>query len=654
MTSNPDASLPVVAAGRRRAGLGRRIGQVIVAGIVIAAAMGLVEAVLLCMLRRMPEPLLVIREAVLGYAVLGAVVGAAWGTAVELISPRRGRWRRTPFYLLSLFLLILLFQLVLHTHLHWTGGRLPPGSARSLKVTALEALPAVLIIGVLWLACLKARPPASLGPIIGLRPAGVLLAVMIVVTTAGPWVAGLLRPAGAIGVPNVLLIVLDTTRVDRLSAFGYDRPTTPALERRAADGLLFTKAYAAAPWTLPSHASMFTGEYPTVHNANWEHQFLDDRLPTLAEHLSEQGLRTAAFARQVWLSEETGLMRGFEDFYDLYWRSSTALVATWRLGVELYNVRRHTKDKGAAIVTAKFKSWIDRHGKRPFFAFINYLEPHDYYEPPTPFRERFLSETNADTPWGREKTVAVQKYNAGVIEYGPEELSAFSDLYDGAVAYQDSRMGEALDHLRARGLLDNTLVIITADHGENLGDHGLLGHEFCVYETLVHVPLVVRLPGTVPAGRVDDVVENRRLWSLIDTVLWESEDIPMPAETVVTALRDSDQAVTAAFAELYKRPLLTPVWKDSPRLGRFDRRMRCLRIEDMKYIWASDDTNELYDIARDPQELVNLASVRPEDLAALRELLLARVAALGTPDATDVPEFSDELQRRLKSLGYLD
>ena len=197
-------------------------------------------------------------------------------------------------------------------------------------------------------------------------------------------------------------------------------------------------------------------------------------------------------------------------------------------------------------------------------------------------------------------------------------------------------------------------VIITADHGENLGDHGLLGHEFCVYETLLRVPLVVRLPEAVPAGRVEsEVVENRLLGSLIDAVLWADEG-PLSVEVLVAALQEPDAAGAGAFAELYKRPLETDLWLRSPRLDEFGRRLRSIQLRDMKYIFASDGSDELYNLATDPDELDNLAEVKPEDLAVLRDLVHARVAGLGVPAAGDTPEFSEELKRRLKALGYLD
>jgi arylsulfatase A-like enzyme len=343
----------------------------------------------------------------------------------------------------------------------------------------------------------------------------------------------------------------------------------------------------------------------------------------------------------VWLCDETGLMRGFEDFHDLYWRSTTALEAAWRLGVDKIKARRGLEDKGAGAVTDRFKAWIDRHGSRPFFAFINYVEPHAAYRPPAPFRERFLAEERKDTAWGRTKNVAVHRFNAGDLVYSGDDLAAFSDLYDGAVAYQDARMGEALDHLRETGLLDDTLVIITADHGENLGEHDLLGHEFCVYNTLLHVPLIVRLPGRVPAGATTDTpVENRLLWSLIDTVLWDpGPETPIPADRLAATLREADETGGPVFAELYKRPLETDLWRASPRRETLARRLKCVMLGKMKYIRGSDDAEELYDVIADPGELNNLARQRSEDRSVLSDLLTARVTALGTAEGGEEPEF---------------
>lgn len=651
MTPN-NASLPVVGASRPGPGLLQRAGEVALVGAVLTAWMGLAEALVLTQVRQIPEPALFLRQAILGYAAVGLAVGLLWGGLCELVTGRRGRWRRRVFYPVSIFVWILLFQLVLHTHVHWSGFALAPGSMASIKVTAMEAVPALVVIVAAWIFCVVARPPAAVRPILS-RPAAAVLIGLLLAVAAVPWFASLARRPARSSLPNILMIVLDTTRVDRLSAYGYERPTTPALERVAAGGLTFEEAYSAAPWTLPSHASMFTGALPAVHNANWEHQFLDDRLPTLAERMAGQGLTTAAFAHQAWLSDETGLMRGFEHFHDLYWRSTTALVAAWRLAANRIDVYRGTEDKGAAIINRAFIDWIDRYGDEPFFAFINYMEPHAYYQPPEPFRQRFLADDA--TPWGRTRNVAPNLFNAGEIDYTDQEMAIFSDLYDGAVAYQDWRMGQVLDHLSERGLLDDTLLIITADHGENLGDHGLFDHQLCVYDTLLHVPLIVRLPGVVPAGAVSEApVENRRIGEMIDMIFQAPGGRPVALDRFQTVLHKSDDTGGAIVSELYRRPLDSELWRNSPRRASFERRLRAMHVNRMKYIWASDGRDELYDLDADPDELVNLAALRTDDLAALRELLLATMAAIEQSAPDQAPEFSEELKRRLKSLGYID
>ncbi len=631
----------------------KRVGEVALAGALLAAWMGAVEALLVSLLRNVPETALFLRQAILGYGALGLAVGIGWGIFGEVVAPRRRPWHRRAFYLASLTVLVLLFQLLVHVHVHWSDFQLKPGSPASLKVTGLAALPALVVIAATWWVCARWKRPDQPRRVAGRRMAVAAL-VPLLVGAALPWVGPAFKSPARSDMPNVLMIVLDTTRADRLSPYGYQRPTTPALQRNAGEGLTFTRAYSAAPWTLPAHASIFTGHYPTSHNASWEHQFLDGRLPTLAEHLAAKGLRTAAFSRQVWLSDETGLMRGFEHHYDLYWRSTTALVAAWRLAVNMLEARRGVEDKGAALVSETFMGWIDRHGDEPFFAFINYVEPHAPYKPLSPHREEFLG-SDRDTPWGRGRDVAVQRYNAGEVEYTAVELGLISDLYDGAVAYQDRWMGEVLEHLRGRGILDETLLIVTADHGENLGDHGFFGHEFCVYNTLLHVPLIVRLPGVVPQGAVEDAtVENRLLWPMIDMVLAAASVEAIPVERFVSALQEEDEAGGPILSELFQRPLTSKIWQRSARRSRLERRLRCVQLRGMKYIWASDGVDELYNLASDPGELDNLLLRRAEDASILRELLQLKVAAVGAPEAGEAPEFSDELKRRLRSLGYLD
>jgi len=655
MVGMDSISTPVSAAAERSRGSSGRVVDVALAGVLIAAWMGLIEALVMVLLRDIPEESLFLRQAVLSYAGFGLCVGFVWGGFWGRVVPWDPGWRRGTFFVPSLVVVILAFQLIALIHVHRGGlTGVSPGSPESLAIIAGVAIPAVVSIGWFWRRCRKPGASTSRGSLASRRVVVILTAPLLLVVVL-PWLMAVLRPGARPDLPNVVLIVLDTTRADRLSAYGYSRSTTPTLERIAAEGLRFANASAAAPWTLPSHASMFTGQYPAVHNATWEHQFLDTRLPTLAEHLADLGLRTASFSRQPWLTDETGLMRGFEHAYDLHWRSSTALVDVYRLALDKVNKRRGTNDKGAAIVSRTFTRWIERNGDRPFFAFLNFTEPHDGYDPPHPFREQYLGE-NRETQWGQSKQADIQRFNAGELRYSSEDLAIFNDLYDGAVAYQDFRLGEVIDHLRVRELLDKTLLIITADHGENLGDHGMLSHYFCLYNTLLHAPLVIRMPGVVPSGVVvEEPVENRLVWSLIDMVLEErSVEGEIPVDRFVSALSAEDDLGGPILAELYSRPLTTEIWQRSPRRERYDRRLRSIVLGKMKYIWASSGTHELYDLDSDPEESFNLIDERPDDARRLREILEAKVAALESVETGDGPEFSDAMKERLKALGYIE
>lgn len=298
---------------------------------------------------------------------------------------------------------------------------------------------------------------------------------------------------------------------------------------------------------------------------------------------------------------------------------------------------------------------MDRHAKTPFFAFINYDEAHHPYAPPSPHRERFL-ESRASSPWGRKQNVDVEKYLAGNVSYDADDMKDFSELYDGAINYQDLKVGEVLDYLRRRDLLDKTLVIITADHGENLGDHGLLSHFFCLYNSLLHVPIIVRLPGVVPSGATVDVrIENRPLWSLIDRVLsGAAQEQAIPVEDLVCALQDECSSDNTVLSELYKRTFKTEKWSGSPSIKQYDRSIKCIQAGQLKYIQWSDGSEELYDLSVDPTETTNVADARREDLKRLRELLMAKVASFVVRPVSEAPEPSRELREQLRNLGYVD
>lgn len=300
-------------------------------------------------------------------------------------------------------------------------------------------------------------------------------------------------PAAAGDAPNVLVIILDTVRAASMSFLGYGRATTPNLAALGAEGAVFAQAYATAPWTLPSHAGMFTGRYPSQLSTDWQEP-LDRAHPTLAEELARRGYRTGGFAaNHFYTSRESGLARGFEHYED-YLRTpkqvllSTTLTQTrlfWQLlqGSGLFGrvkalatmdlrlqVMWTSHRKLAPRATDEFLRWQAGVGDRPFFAFINLYDAHLPYDPPAPFDTMFSPERG--------------------------EL----DRYDGGIAYMDDALGRMFAELRRRGVLDRTLVIVSSDHGEAFGEHGLHGHGNSLYRTELHVPLLVRFPAAVPAG----------------------------------------------------------------------------------------------------------------------------------------------------------
>jgi len=310
-------------------------------------------------------------------------------------------------------------------------------------------------------------------------------------------------PAAAAERPNVLLIILDTVRGFSLSLYGHPSPTTPALTAWATGGAVFERAIAPAPWTLPSHASMFTGRYPSELSADFRAP-LDDTYPTLAEVLQRSGYATGGFvANLLYTHRATGIDRGFLHYED-FPRSVAQITTHSALGrVFVQRVRNPLQAwrgdfewfgrKQADEVTGGFLEWQENlPAGRPFFAFLNYFEAHYPYLPPEPWYSQF-----ADT--------TLPKYNPLLVGHPlapkptPEMIRSSELSYEATIAQLDAEVARLIDTLRARGQAERTMIIVTSDHGEQFGEHGLLQHGNSMYRQLLQVPLVIVLPGKVPA-----------------------------------------------------------------------------------------------------------------------------------------------------------
>lgn len=358
----------------------------------------------------------------------------------------------------------------------------------------------------------QAAPWLARMPALRLGRVAVALVALIVLIGGGERVIRALRAARAVAAlppapaaPNVLLLILDTVRAQSLSLYGYARETTPALARWAREGTTFDHAIATAPWTLPSHASIFTGRQPSELPVG-EREPLGKRYPTVAEAFAARGYLTGGFVANVYYAGyDSGLGRGFIHYDDhrvtwqqVLWSSTLAQTELakgllWQQGVRAklrvlraFDLRiyplRFAHRKSAEVVANDFLEWERARGDRPYFAFLNFFDAHAAYLPPARHRQRF-----ARNP-------------------GPQ------DLYDACILGLDGEIDRLLGELRRRGALDNTIVAVTSDHGEYFGEHGLTGHGNGLHLPVLHVPLVIRYPARVAAGvRVAEAVSLQAL-----------------------------------------------------------------------------------------------------------------------------------------------
>jgi len=423
------------------------------------------------------------------------------------------------------------------------------------------------------------------------------------------------------GKPDILLLVLDTQRGDRLSSYGASRPTTPVLDSLASRGLRHAASFAPSSWTLPSHATMFTGRRQSEHRAGiMRRPYLDDRFPTVAELLAAAGYTTGGFvANTFWCGRHTGLARGFHRYRDLYGNVGDALARTV-LGRHLaYRVlpRFGMTDlpgrKSAADVNAEFLSWLDLAGSRPFFAFLNYLDVHAPYRAPVPFDGMFSGE-----PRGRESAAAI---DIGALDSGDElpdtgAVRRAVDRYDEALRYLDTQIGVLLAELDRRGRLANTLVIVTSDHGESFGEHRMLNHGHSLYRDQIHVPLILFWQDRIEPGVEERPVGLERIPATVAEAAGLSSGT-FPG-TSLLASAGNDQPVLSELARRWPEasswPSSRASWASVVQ-GRWH------------YLMPDSGSGELYDYVADPEEGRNLAGdsaharIRGELEAAIRRLL---------------------------------
>jgi arylsulfatase A-like enzyme len=537
-----------------------------------------------------------------------------------------------------------------------------------LSQVALRAPGAITVRGAAWLAALYAVVVVGLGVVwavlrrlAGRRrrvprrhpslPALVGMAVLLVVAVAaatrgtGDRETAASRPTASNGAhPNILLVVIDTLRADHLGSYGYARPTTPTIDAVAARGTLFAHAYALSSWTKPSTASLVTGRSPTEHQTLSEEARLPDSEVTIAERLRAAGYRTALLSGNPWVTPEYGFGQGVDDYFSAYderfARVTLLMQALRRLSdlsggrIRFYNRVKYlvlgelsTTARDTILVDEALR-WLAAPVPQPFFLYVHMMSPHHPYDPPPPF-DRFVPD-RTHAPVKNYPRKSYRFFEGGE----PLDGAALTDMiarYDGDVLYADTELGRLLAGLDRLGLASTTAVLVTADHGEEFFEHGNWGHGQSVYNELIRVPLVLRLPDGGGAGRqVTTPVSHA---DVVPTLLAIAGAPPAPA-LVGRSLLATGEGSDVVSELLYR-------YGESRALVR-DRRKLVVTHQ------GERRQTGLFDLDADPGE----HDPRPADAAlatALDERVQAEMRARSA--ATDAP-VDEETRRRLRALGY--
>ena len=521
--------------------------------------------------------------------------------------------------------------------------------------------------------------------------------------------------------PDIVLIVLDTLRADRMSCYGYARETTRFLDAFAEEATLFERAIVPGQWTIPSHASLFTGEYPTTHMTTQIYDTLGEDSVTLAELLREDGYKTVGFCNNPLLGVvDNDLDRGFDEFYNYggavpnypditrsrpkvlarlaerYTRLMRRIVAPFQnqfahnnllLSIAMHplivplwqgsvNFKGNTK-RSLRDVVGYLRAHRKADHRPPIFAFVNLMETHLPYRPPARFVQRFAPYYEDDD----EAQSFMRGYNREHYRWmiplseplGELEDRILNDLYDAEVAYQDRLLRRLLKDLSKPKVRDNTMVIVTSDHGEGLNNHHFVGHSLVAYDDLVRVPLVMRYPRQYPTGdRVSSLISTRRVFhSALEAAGVQpngsrGEHAPIEVEdlTLTQTLNGSASPEETIVAEAYTPDTLLALMENEDPTAIDTFRCRSMRRAAYKgrhkLITVGNEPDELFDVIDDPGETSNLLTEHPDRVSELQNALISFIedAKSRRPanwESTRRLSLEDEeISERLRALGYIE
>ena len=459
------------------------------------------------------------------------------------------------------------------------------------------------------------------------------------------------------GLSPVVLFTFDTTRADHMSVYGYSRKTTPNLEQFARGATVYTDAVAASDWTLPAHASIFTGVYASWHGArSYVAQPavirpLEEGYPTLAEILKNRGAVTVGVAaNKAVLRPEWGLTKGFRTFdvqmpveilpllHTYYLRYGVRRVLSCCMETMAFDAQYRTAAEIDAEAIGLLEEPLVRN--RSFFLFLNYMDAHGPYVAPVPAGVPLPAGQGA--PRFSQLSAIFEDVLSGRGTFPEPARTLAMERYDAGIATEDAGFEEIVQWLRRRGLYDRAMIIVTADHGEAFGEHNLAAHGVSTYQDQVHVPLIIKYPNQSSAEVVRTPVSHV---DILSTVL-DTLGIPAPDHVQGRSLRHAEALqVRPVYVESFPSTHFTRL---TPRL---DRTERAIRLGNYKLIVSDKGKHEIFDLARDPQELHNLTALGVPEAAGMETTLREWIGHLPAPKA-QAPTSQDQM-KMLKGLGYV-
>jgi arylsulfatase A-like enzyme len=453
---------------------------------------------------------------------------------------------------------------------------------------------------------------------------------------------------------NVLLVTMDTQRADYLGCYGDKITRTPNIDALASESAVFMEAYSQIPITLPSHLSIFTSTYPAVHGvrSNTKPRKMPGRLNTMAEIFKDHGYRTGAVVSAYILSSLYETARGFDTYDDkfenkeFYRLMRVKPKLTIARAIEIVGIKpdKHYERK-ANKTTSRAIGWLDElRDNIPFFLWVHYYDPHCYYNPPSPWDTLYFENTKNIDEIEDVLAKARTYFPKQTIqtELSDKELQVVDALYRGEVSFMDFHFGKLVSHLERKGFLDNTLIVLTADHGETIGEHNTLGHSMWLYRPIIHIPLLIYHPGSVPSIIVEK--ETVQSIDIMPTIL-DILNIPIPEQVQGRSLVPLFSGKSQETATAYFETLCA---------SRVERRSVGVRFGPWKYIYHPwGDIELLFHLEDDPMEVNNLIAVETNLAEKMRKKAESYLAQGESAEYGEEIEQLPEHTDALRALGYI-